>query len=192
MFLLSTCIASDNPSSVSRTVSRMNSTSTASSYTDDPPPYHSVAGIAGISPRSRGRLLSRTSISLQPCVIEEPPPSYETVITSLESCEVRIIPQTSPSHNLRRTDTPRFSGRFSDEADGVGAECSVSQTSTTSEDVVYSTGSATSINTSPARDPLLPDVVNNGTIPCEVTDMTDQTEQNSLLKDSYIDRATSL
>ena len=183
----------------------MNSTSTASSYTDDPPPYHSVAGIAGISPRSRGRLLSRTSVSLQPCVIEEPPPSYETVITSLESCEVRIIPQNSPSHNPqrttspchnnpRRTDTPRSSrGRFSsDEADGVGAECSVSQTSTTSEDVVYSTGSATSINTSPARDPLLPDVVNNGTIQREVTDMTDQTEQNSLLKDSYIERATSL
>ncbi|XP_072026468.1 uncharacterized protein [Amphiura filiformis] len=174
---------SDNPSSISRVVSRMNSTSTTSSYTDDPPPYHSVACIAPRSPR--GRLLSRTSISLQPSVPEEPPPSYETVITSLENCQVRIIPQSNSG------DTPRRQL----EENEARAECSLSQTSVTSEDVVYSTGtgSVTSTNTSPARDPLLPDVVYSGdSRPCEATDMTCMSEQDTLLKDSYIKRATSL
>ena len=140
----------------------MNSTSTASSYTDDPPSYNSVTA-GGVSPRSRNRLLSSTSISLQPCVPEEPPPSYETVITSLQSCGVTIIPHINsipggggtPIHCLEET--------------ALVAESSLSQTSSStttstssSQDCVFSSSSCSiiiSTNTSPVRETCLPDVV---------------------------------
>ncbi len=176
----------------------MNSTSTTSSYTDDPPPYHSLACIPPRSPR--GRLLSRTSLSLQPCVPEEPPPSYETVITSLESCQVRIIPQTTSTNSSGDVSPRRQPQQQVEQNHQAAAECSISQTSTTSEDVVYSTGSGASPGASPVRDPLLPDVVNSNsdtrTSPCceasDVTDMTYLTEHDNLLKESYIKKATSL
>ena len=89
---------SDNPSTVSRSLSRMSS---VSMYTDEPPPYNVVV-------RSQRRKLRRHHSHPGPTHSsnEEPPPSYESVVIFLNGGQ-----QTDPPPYIRVLQRSQSRGR---------------------------------------------------------------------------------